>query len=140
MLLASSHTNEEHLRWTGLLEAKIRHLVAILERNMFIETVHVNPSIFKLRQDFFKVETADGIHFEELPNSLWFIGLKFGPISYGSINLTREIQKFTDEGMNIRQPYLFSMPSILKCVLKSAINDFRIVMIIFIVPYSHEAC
>ncbi|KAK7590419.1 hypothetical protein V9T40_002032 [Parthenolecanium corni] len=99
MLLASSHTNEEHLRWTGLLEAKIRHLVAILERNMFIETVHVNPSIFKLRQDFFKVETADGIHFEELPNSLWFIGLKFGPISYGSINLTREIQKFTDEVM-----------------------------------------
>lgn len=107
MLLASSHTNEEHLRWTGLLEAKIRHLVAILERNMFIETVHVNPSNFKLRPDFFKVETADGVHYEELPNSLWFIGLKFGQISYGSINLTREIQKFTDEGTCTDQLLLF---------------------------------
>ncbi len=99
--MAFSKTKEEHLEWNGLLEAKIRHLVTVLERNEHIEIVHVNPEIFKLKPDYFKTDGASGSanqSCEEVPNSLWFIGLKFGQVSRVSINLTGEIQKFTDEG------------------------------------------
>lgn len=104
LLIASSSTKDEHLEWYGLVESKIRHLVTILERNRFIQLVHANPEIFKVKPDYFKNERKlmDGnneVTYEERPNSLWAVGLEFHKISAASINLTAEIQNFTNAGM-----------------------------------------
>lgn len=104
LLIASSSTKDEHLEWYGLVESKIRHLVTILERNRFIQLVHANPEIFKVKPDYFKNERKlmDGnneVTYEERPNSLWAVGLEFHKISAASINLTAEIQNFTNAVM-----------------------------------------
>ena len=47
VLLCVSESDEDHLVFYGLVESKIRHLVAFLERNLCIELCHVNPKQYK---------------------------------------------------------------------------------------------
>lgn len=115
--MALSKTQEEHMAWCGLLEAKIRRLLSNLgrkkvyvnpeiskEEDELFEFIHVNPEIFQLKHDYFKNDEnkiSDGENNDERPNSLWFIGLKFKKNSSGctgSIDLTETIQEFADEG------------------------------------------
>ncbi|XP_065199596.1 poly(A) polymerase type 3 isoform X1 [Planococcus citri] len=103
LLIASSSTTEEHLEWYGLVEAKVRHLVTILEKNKCICQVHANPEIFKLKPDYFETigseSPKENEPVEQRPNSLWAVGLEFAEVKGASINLTPEIQNFTNAVM-----------------------------------------
>ena len=46
VLICSANTKEDHLAWCGLVESKIRILVANFERNPGVNLVHVNPEQF----------------------------------------------------------------------------------------------
>lgn len=85
VLIATASTKEHHLEWYGLVESKIRLLIGNLERHNCIELAHINPESFSpIEQD---------------PNefqSMWFIGLKFKSIESVNIDLTSDIQLFTN--------------------------------------------
>lgn len=85
VLIASAANKEEHLEWYGLVESKIRLLVVSLERNPHIKIAHVNPDCFS------------GIDPDpDKPTSLWFIGLSFDKSENLNVDLTFDIQQFTD--------------------------------------------
>jgi poly(A) polymerase len=46
-LLCLTANEEDHLVFSGLVESKIRHLVASLERNPCVSLCHVNPRQYK---------------------------------------------------------------------------------------------
>jgi poly(A) polymerase len=46
-LLCVTANEEDHLIFSGLVESKIRHLVASLERNPCVALCHVNPHQYK---------------------------------------------------------------------------------------------
>ena len=46
-LLCVTADEEDHLIFSGLVESKIRHLVASLERNPCVALCHVNPRQYK---------------------------------------------------------------------------------------------
>ena len=91
-------TKEDHLEWYGLVESKLRQLVSMLERNSLIELVHVNTEIFKLKKDDDDDVATAPKSTKEVPNSVWAIGLEFRKITSASINLTNDIQGFTNAG------------------------------------------
>uniref|UniRef100_A0A8C9STI6 polynucleotide adenylyltransferase n=1 Tax=Scleropages formosus TaxID=113540 RepID=A0A8C9STI6_SCLFO len=71
----------------GLVESKIRVLVASLERNEYITLAHVNPQSFPGSKD-----ESDFV-------SMWFIGIIFKKVENAesmNIDLTGDIQAFTD--------------------------------------------
>ncbi|NXV74467.1 PAPOG polymerase, partial [Atlantisia rogersi] len=89
-LSASASTKDRHLKWIGLVESKIRVLVANLEKNEFITLAQVNPQSFPGNQE---------------PNkqsgfvSMWFLGIMFRKVEKSekvNIDLTQVIQSFTD--------------------------------------------
>uniref|UniRef100_A0A8C9V3M3 polynucleotide adenylyltransferase n=1 Tax=Scleropages formosus TaxID=113540 RepID=A0A8C9V3M3_SCLFO len=87
VLTASASTEESHLEWIGLVESKIRVLVASLERNEYITLAHVNPQSFPGSKD-----ESDFV-------SMWFIGIIFKKVENAesmNIDLTGDIQAFTD--------------------------------------------
>uniref|UniRef100_T1JA32 polynucleotide adenylyltransferase n=1 Tax=Strigamia maritima TaxID=126957 RepID=T1JA32_STRMM len=85
VLIAGANSKEDHLEWYGLVESKIRLLVTSLERNPHIKVAHVNP------------ECYSGLEFNpDAPNSLWFIGLLFDKVENLNVDLTFDIQSFTD--------------------------------------------
>lgn len=47
VLLVSSDSSDDHLEWCGLIESKIRILIANLERNQHIQLAHVNPKCYE---------------------------------------------------------------------------------------------
>uniref|UniRef100_A0A8C9VT55 polynucleotide adenylyltransferase n=1 Tax=Scleropages formosus TaxID=113540 RepID=A0A8C9VT55_SCLFO len=72
----------------GLVESKIRVLVASLERNEYITLAHVNPQSFPGSKD----DRSDFV-------SMWFIGIIFKKVENAesmNIDLTGDIQAFTD--------------------------------------------
>ncbi|NXI90297.1 PAPOG polymerase, partial [Psophia crepitans] len=90
VLTASASTEEHHLKWVGLVESKIRVLVANLERNEFITIAHVKPQSFPGNQELRKQSGYV---------SLWFLGLVFKKAENAesvNIDLTQVIQSFTD--------------------------------------------
>lgn len=90
LIIVSFETKEEHLKGCGLVEAKVRHLGTILERNGFIRMVHANPEIFELSPECCKKTS---------PNSVFAVGMEFHQLVAGaSIDLTTKVQKFTDVG------------------------------------------
>ncbi|KAJ4436069.1 hypothetical protein ANN_18696 [Periplaneta americana] len=85
VLLASSASAEDQLEWVGLVESKVRHLIGNLERNQHITLAHVNPECFS--------------QLEPEPDkfcTMWFIGLVFAKTENLNVDLTYDIQSFTD--------------------------------------------
>ncbi|KDR13292.1 poly(A) polymerase type 3 [Zootermopsis nevadensis] len=85
VLLASSSSAEDQLEWVGLVESKVRHLILNLERNQHITLAHVNPECFS--------------QLEPEPDkfcTMWFIGLVFAKTENLNVDLTYDIQSFTD--------------------------------------------
>ena len=64
MLEASSECEEDQLQWVGLVESKVRHLVANLEREA-INLAHIWPKTYSSLEDG-----------KEKICCYWFIGLK----------------------------------------------------------------
>ncbi|XP_054239730.1 poly(A) polymerase gamma [Indicator indicator] len=90
VLTASASTKKHHLEWIGLVESKIRVLVANLERNEFITIAHVKPQAFPGKQE---------IHKQNECVSMWFLGIVFKKVENAervNIDLTSVIQSFTD--------------------------------------------
>ncbi|KAF4526538.1 hypothetical protein B566_EDAN009900, partial [Ephemera danica] len=117
VLLARANTAEDQLEWCGLIEAKIRHLVGNLERNQHITLAHVNPECFPQPE-----------HLADKFGSLWFIGLVFAKTENLNVDLTYDIQSFTDSvhrqaAGKIKQLHQYlspSMASLLKRERKSS--------------------
>ncbi|NWU89517.1 PAPOG polymerase, partial [Upupa epops] len=90
VLTASASTKEHHLEWIGLVESKIRVLVANLEKNEFITIAHVKPQSFPGNRE----------HCQKSGHvSMWFLGIVFKKVeNVDSVNidLTSVIQSFTD--------------------------------------------
>jgi len=86
VLIASSASADDQLEWVGLVESKIRHLIAALERNDHITLAHINP------------EQYDPIQPEkDTFSTMWFIGLVFKKTENLNIDLTLDIQSFTGQ-------------------------------------------
>ncbi|CAN0406659.1 unnamed protein product [Lampetra fluviatilis] len=91
-IVLTSHAakQKQHLEWIGLVESKIRILLANLERNDFISLVHINPKAFP---DPVKNE-AGGEYVQR-----WFIGIVFKKSESSpniSVDLTQDIHSFMD--------------------------------------------
>ena len=108
VVLVSSRKPEHQLGWCGLVESKLRFLVGNLERNEYIDLAHVNPKRFE-RNSKQNGEFC----------SMWFIGIDFKELKPLNIDLTKDIQDFTNlvhkhaniirlhkEGMEIKVQYL----------------------------------
>nr|XP_024219716.1 poly(A) polymerase alpha-B-like [Halyomorpha halys] len=96
VLLATSASQEEQLKWSGLVESKVRHLVGSLERNPYISLAHVNPECFP------GLPTPPGEL--EVPTSMWFIGIVFKKLKNQQIDLSLEVKSF--------KTYVFKQASI----------------------------
>ncbi|KAJ3634788.1 hypothetical protein MTP99_007733 [Tenebrio molitor] len=133
VLLVSAESAEDHLEWCGLVESKFRLLIGNLERNQFITLAHINP------ESFSQLES------QREPNThcaMWFIGLEFAKTENLNVNLTYDIQSFTEtvqnhalninmlkEGMKLearhvkrKQLYQYLSPSLLKRERKSSVS------------------
>ncbi|CAG0898620.1 unnamed protein product [Cyprideis torosa] len=84
VMIVSSLTPEDQLEWHGMVESKIRHLIATLERNEHIELPHVNMYSYP-PPDKNKEKTC----------SMWFIGLEFAKVENLNIDLRYDIQQFS---------------------------------------------
>lgn len=87
VLLVSADSSDDHLEWCGLVESKVRLLIATLEHNPYIKLAHINP------ESFSQLET------QREPNthcSMWFIGLEFNYRENLNVDLTSDIKKFTE--------------------------------------------
>lgn len=91
----SSGSSEDHIEWCGLVESKIRYLIGNLERNHYISLAHVNPRCFEHTNSEQKNENKTENNLVQLC-SLWFIGLEFERSENLNVDLTENIQSFTD--------------------------------------------
>ncbi|GFQ87519.1 poly(A) polymerase alpha [Trichonephila clavata] len=85
VLTATAPTKKEHLEWYGLVESKIRILITHLERHPSIELAHVNP------QTYTPLDAEPDVH-----QSMWYMGLKFNKSENINVDLTHDIQQFSD--------------------------------------------
>ncbi|KFM56834.1 Poly(A) polymerase gamma, partial [Stegodyphus mimosarum] len=85
VLTATAPTKKEHLEWYGLVESKIRILISHLERHPNINLAHVNPEAFT------PLEVEPDTY-----QSMWFMGLQFSKTGNVNVDLTYDIQTFTD--------------------------------------------
>lgn len=88
MVVSKAGNAYDHKQWTGLIESRIRHLVANVDQQEFITTVHVNPERFEKSGEF---------------HTNWFIGLEFSQVSNLNVDLTRSIQTFVNVIYKISQ-------------------------------------
>lgn len=86
VICAKAFSEELHVKWSGLVESKVRILVSKLEYNEGIELAHIYPTAYGPPPNDMSEQA-----------SMWFIGLEFkkGP---GGVNITitYEIQVFTN--------------------------------------------
>lgn len=87
VLLVSAACQDDHLEWSGLVESKIRLLIGTLEKKTHIALAHINPESFSYVEPNCE---------ENSITSLWFIGLEFEKTENININLTYDIQVFTE--------------------------------------------
>jgi poly(A) polymerase len=93
VICAKSSSVEHHVKWSGLVESKIRILVSKLEFNDGIELAHVYPTAYG---------PPPGEKSEQV--SMWFIGLEFkkNPSTGGiNITITYEIQVFSNAVLKV---------------------------------------
>ncbi|KAL4237602.1 hypothetical protein ACF0H5_002316 [Mactra antiquata] len=85
VLTCSAEEENSYLEWQGFIESKIRLLVGNLERNPFIQIAHVTP------ESFGPLDESDGQYMCK-----WFIGLTFSKIEKANVDLTFDIQSFSN--------------------------------------------
>ncbi|XP_046364762.2 poly(A) polymerase type 3-like [Haliotis rufescens] len=85
VLVARAEEEEHYLEWHGYVESKIRLLVGNLERNPFIKLAHIMP------ESFGPLNETEGKFMCK-----WFIGLVFNNTPSANIDLTFDIQSFSD--------------------------------------------
>ncbi|CAD7088682.1 unnamed protein product [Hermetia illucens] len=90
-LLANSNTAEDHLKWCGFVEAKLRLLVGSLDRNPQISLAHVHPKCFDMYRHAGKQDSTPSFC------SMWFIGLEVAVVGNSSVNLSDSIQGFVTQ-------------------------------------------
>jgi len=88
MLQIKAATYDDQLEWTGLVQSRIRFLIMNLERNQHIKLAHISIDTFQLPLTGEEQGT---------PWTLWFIGLEFDKSDNLNVDLTYDIQAFTDK-------------------------------------------
>uniref|UniRef100_A0A8R1TWJ0 polynucleotide adenylyltransferase n=1 Tax=Onchocerca volvulus TaxID=6282 RepID=A0A8R1TWJ0_ONCVO len=114
-LLCLSATEQDELVWCGLVESKIRFLIANLERRDSIRVCHVHTKYYQPRNDPFPVQ----ISLQNPRCRIWFIGLDLNKTVSRKIDIQHEVQSFMDllnsmattqniyvEGMSVIPHYL----------------------------------
>ncbi|CAF0818969.1 unnamed protein product [Didymodactylos carnosus] len=119
ILLLSARDQKQFLKWSGLVEAKIRVLIGLLERNTYIDIAHVcsdklpppenlheqskqqqsPPSIPTVTNVAASIEnTLDNAKIPSTTNltGMWVVGLKFKNVDRVQLDLTEEIRSFTN--------------------------------------------
>ncbi|XP_067941803.1 poly(A) polymerase type 3-like [Watersipora subatra] len=90
ILIAKADTEESYIKWQGLVESKIRMLIQALE--IRASRAHVYP------KSFGPLTPEEGRYVTK-----WFIGLTFAGGKNQSINLTQDIQGFSNQVYNQSQ-------------------------------------
>ncbi|CAH1791174.1 unnamed protein product [Owenia fusiformis] len=85
VVIVKSGTEEHHLEWSGLVESKLRILVGNLERNSYIQLAHIKPTSYG------KIDSDKDNHITK-----WFVGLLFNKTNNMNLDLTYDIQSFSD--------------------------------------------
>ncbi|VDO31327.1 unnamed protein product, partial [Onchocerca flexuosa] len=91
-LLCLSATEQDELVWCGLVESKIRFLIANLERRDSIRVCHVHTKYYQPRNDPFPVQ----ISLQNPRCRIWFIGLDLNKTVSRKIDIQHEVQSFMD--------------------------------------------
>lgn len=105
--MVNSQSAADHLEWCGFVESKVRYLVSNLERNHYISLAHVNPKCFERskQQTNTKDENITAAAATTTTTttaapaafcSMWFIGLEFRKTENLNVDLTENIQNFTN--------------------------------------------
>ena len=89
-------TSEQLLKWSGLVESKIRILIGQLENNEAFQTVHIYPRSYDAPPKFEEPDTDGGGGAQETVGNMWFIGLDLK--KSGEISITAEAQMFINAG------------------------------------------
>jgi len=90
-LLCATETEEDHLVFGSLVESKIRHLISFFEKNQCVTLCHINPKKFKPLPTF-----ELSVNYENPTVTVWFVGLELNKQMRKNIDLTHEIQQFSD--------------------------------------------
>ncbi|XP_041353057.1 poly(A) polymerase type 3-like isoform X1 [Gigantopelta aegis] len=85
VLVARAEEENHYLEWYGFVESKIRLLVGNLERNPFVRLAHIMPESFGPLNET-----------ESKFMCKWFVGLSFHSTQSSNIDLTYDIQSFSD--------------------------------------------
>ena len=86
--------SEQLLKWSGLVESKIRILIGQLENNEAFQSVHIYPRSYDAPPTMEEPD-AEG-EAKETVGSIWFIGLELK--KSGEITITAEAQMFVNAG------------------------------------------
>ncbi|XP_046847598.1 poly(A) polymerase type 3-like [Xenia sp. Carnegie-2017] len=116
VLSAISTSEEDHIQWVGLVESKIRLLVSQLENKPYVELAHVNPKHYP------------PLNCEEnICISRWFVGLALEKTENATLDLTYDIQYFTNT-VHIRavstEIFKEGMKTEVKYVKKKQLSDY----------------
>ena len=86
--------SEQLLKWSGLVESKIRILIGQLENNEAVQSVHIYPRSYDAPPT---MEDQDGEgEGKDSVGNMWFIGLDLK--KSGEISITAEAQMFINAG------------------------------------------
>lgn len=101
VILVSSYSPEHQLKWCGLVESRLRHLVTSLEDLQHVISARINTKSFDYTAQFIQ-ECSNGAHgMSPIPPgrnaqcTMWFIGLEFKTGPGVNVDLTDTIRKFT---------------------------------------------
>jgi poly(A) polymerase len=90
-LICATEDEEDHLVFCSLVESKIRLLIGFFENNQCVNLCHICPRQFK------PLPTCDvGVSYKNPVVTLWFVGLDLNKAMKKNIDLTAEIQQFSD--------------------------------------------
>ena len=102
MICAMAANSEQLLKWSGLVESKIRILIGQLEANEAFQSVHIYP------RSYDAPPTMDDQEGEgSSVGSIWFIGLDLK--KSGEISITAEAQFFINAGQHDNSSFSLSL-------------------------------
>ena len=116
MVVSKACTEQDHIDWTGLVEARLRLLVASLEKQQSIRLAHPCSKSFppaQLNSDLFQ--------------SIWLIGLQFISATGLHLDLANDIQNFNDaltDAAHVRKFYKKGMKIEVKHVKRKQLSQF----------------
>ena len=116
MVMSKACTEQDHIDWAGLVEARLRLLVTNLEKQQSIRLAHpcsksfppaqLNPGLFQ---------------------SIWLIGLQFVSATGLHLDLANDIQNFNDaltDAAHARKFYKRGMKIVVKHVKRKQLSQF----------------